>query len=398
MTDYRVAAVIPTLNGGAGFARVLDALRRQEGVGELELVVIDSASDDGTVDTAKEYGAKVIEIDRDAFGHGKTRDAAVSETRSDVVLMTVQDAVLVGRHAVRNLALELARDATAAAVSARHLPRSDSDLYGAWVVWSHERAIAGERARAQVDREPSTPEARRARASVEDTCALVRREAWEQIRFRDVPFAEDLDFGLRAAADGWRILLSDAAAVVHSHCRGADYHMRRNAVDRVWVAPLTGDDSWVPTAAYGLGALATAVSVVSAELEEAADPSIGDSSSVVFSGYLFAVAARLEEKPQGRPPTAELAAINSLLRYDHGTQVGSRAEREVSAWLRDALVGMLRWPPLHEWAGSCRRVEARDGRDYVAKLTGSLIGRCAGDAIRIHDDASEVARRLTSGV
>ena len=48
-----ISIVIPVKNGGVDFARCLAAIERQRVDSEVEVVVVDSGSDDGSVDLAR---------------------------------------------------------------------------------------------------------------------------------------------------------------------------------------------------------------------------------------------------------------------------------------------------------------------------------------------------------
>src|SRR5207245_2788175 len=98
------------------------ALERQEGVRELELVVADSGSTDGTRERFAAAADVVLDIPAGEFGHGRTRNEAFAASSGEVVLMLVQDALLLGPYALRDLVQELLSDDRFAAVSARHVP------------------------------------------------------------------------------------------------------------------------------------------------------------------------------------------------------------------------------------------------------------------------------------
>ena len=67
-----VTVVLPTCNAGNRFRECAEILAKQS-ANIAEVLVIDSSSDDETVDIAKDYGFHVEVIAKPYFGHGKTR-------------------------------------------------------------------------------------------------------------------------------------------------------------------------------------------------------------------------------------------------------------------------------------------------------------------------------------
>src|SRR5205823_1624826 len=57
--------------------------------------------------------------------------------------------------------------------------------------------------------------------------ACYARACWEEIRFRDLPYAEDQAFGRDALAGGWLKAYQPRAAVLHAHDYGPVGFMRR---------------------------------------------------------------------------------------------------------------------------------------------------------------------------
>src|SRR5262245_30440919 len=88
-----VSIVIPTFNGGAAFERLLGALAAQQFSADVEVIVIDSSSTDGTVAAARRSGARVTSISQAEFHHARTRNHAIALARHELVLCTVQDAL-----------------------------------------------------------------------------------------------------------------------------------------------------------------------------------------------------------------------------------------------------------------------------------------------------------------
>ena len=89
MSGATASAVIPVKNGRRYLGELLSALE-QEGVDEI--LVIDSGSDDGSVQIARRSGATVLEIPPDAFGHGRTRNLGAERTSGELICFLTQDA------------------------------------------------------------------------------------------------------------------------------------------------------------------------------------------------------------------------------------------------------------------------------------------------------------------
>ena len=88
-----ISVVIPVKNGGADLARCLAGIAAQEVDEEVEVVVVDSGSTDGSPERARAAGAVVHEIPPEEFGHGRTRNLGVELARGETVVFTSQDAV-----------------------------------------------------------------------------------------------------------------------------------------------------------------------------------------------------------------------------------------------------------------------------------------------------------------
>ena len=381
-----VSVLIPTLDAGPTFERVLAAISAQEGFEDVDLVVVDSGSVDGTPEAARRVGARVLSISREEFGHGRTRNYAAECSTGSVLVLLVQDALLLGRRALRELVDDLLMDEAAAAVSARQVPRSDADLYGAFVIHNHYQTLWGSNG------PPLSPSAAmRAAATVDDVCAAVRREAWEEIRFADVGFAEDLDFGIRALERGWTLRLSHRAAVAHSHTRAAGYHLRRSVADRLYVAPLVDDRAVSRASTVAMEELLAAAGLCLQELAGAFSAVPADSAPLAI--HVSRIRALLEAGAPRIAPSGELEETASLI---DGDASGPVAKRVVSD-LRHALIRMLESDAIERFAAAHRHVSTGEATDFTAKAAATVVGRVIGDALRI-EPHEPVRRRLLAGV
>jgi len=120
----RISVIIPTLNAGASLEKLISMLLLQDNP-PLEIIIIDSSSSDNTVDIAKGCGAKTIQIPRQAFNHGKTRNHAAMEAEGDILVFMTQDAMPMNNTFLRTLTAPLTV-ADIAATFGRHIPGPDA--------------------------------------------------------------------------------------------------------------------------------------------------------------------------------------------------------------------------------------------------------------------------------
>lgn len=207
-----IALVVPTLNGGEGWAKCLAAIQRQSLQPDVKLV-IDSGSIDNTVEAAKSHGFTVQQIRKDEFDHGGTRQMAVERlVDTDIIVFMTQDAILAAHDSLDILVAALSRDGIAAAYG-RQLPHA-----GAKLIESHMRLF----------NYPDTSATR----SAEDIPALGIRAAFCSNSFaayrrkallglggfpnRQI-MIEDAIVAGKAILAGWKLAYVAEAAVFHSH-------------------------------------------------------------------------------------------------------------------------------------------------------------------------------------
>lgn len=207
-----ISIVIPTKNGADDLRACLDAIARQAVGEEVEVIVIDSGSTDGSAELARERGARVHVIPPEKFNHGGTRNLGAERARGDRLVFLSQDAHPVGEDWLAALVAPLDRDPGIAGVYGRQLPQADAKPPERYFL----DFLYGPEPRVQEAAEPSL-------LSMETTLfsnanAAIRRAAWEGFRFADdIIMSEDQDWSRRVLLDGWRIAYEPAAAVRHSH-------------------------------------------------------------------------------------------------------------------------------------------------------------------------------------
>ena len=87
----RISLIIPTFNAGPHIENLLSMLCAQD-TRPYEMIIVDSSSEDTTVEIARSFGARTMVIPRHAFNHGKTRNMAAMEAKGDILVFMTQDA------------------------------------------------------------------------------------------------------------------------------------------------------------------------------------------------------------------------------------------------------------------------------------------------------------------
>jgi GT2 family glycosyltransferase/glycosyltransferase involved in cell wall biosynthesis len=214
-----VSVAIPVLNGERYLEEVLAAVAAQELDDEVELVVIDSGSTDRSPEIARAAGATLIRIPPEEFGHGRTRNLAVLRSSGHLIAFLTQDATPAGPGW---LAAHLRSFTLAERVGVSfgpHLPRPDASpltkrLLGEFF---HDFSPDG------------APVLHRAGDTtyLSSNNLCLARAAWQEVPFRDIPFAEDQALGADLLAAGWVKVFNPDAVVVHSHDHGLVDGFRR---------------------------------------------------------------------------------------------------------------------------------------------------------------------------
>jgi len=226
------SVVIPTLDAGPEFAHTLAAVRAQAGVGEVELIVLDSESRDRTVELARNAGARVRRIVRATFNHGHTRNVGAALARGRFVAFLTQDALPANERWLAALVEAQEREAAAGAYS-RVVPRPRcSPLVDRQVrddlVYSRarqvKRATAAEIARL-------APLDRRILFHFNNVASCVRRDAFERAPFPVIDFGEDLAWGERVVRAGGTLVYEPESVVIHSHASSLAADRARHVAD-----------------------------------------------------------------------------------------------------------------------------------------------------------------------
>jgi rhamnosyltransferase len=206
-----ISVLIPVKDGGADLIRCLQAIAAQKVDDQVEVVVVDSGSSDGSADRARELGATVHDIPASEFVHGATRNLAARLSSGDVLVFTTQDAVPANDHWLARLVGALDGDDVVGAYG-RQLPHEDATppeqffldfMYGA---------------SPRIQRIGGIEELSFEQTLFSNVNSAIPRSVWEANPFRDdVTMSEDQEWSRRMLLAGHTIVYEPEAAVRHSH-------------------------------------------------------------------------------------------------------------------------------------------------------------------------------------
>jgi rhamnosyltransferase len=175
------------------------------------VLVVNSSSEDGTVEKAQELGAETLVIPRAEFNHGVTREVARSYLNTDIVGMMTPDAYLEDQHALDKLVVPLLAGHASVAY-ARQIPHEGADFFESfpreynYPSSSHIRGIE------------DLPRYGVYTFFCSDSCAVYDNRALESIGgFQETLLGEDTVAVAKLLRDGHKIAYVAEAVVKHSH-------------------------------------------------------------------------------------------------------------------------------------------------------------------------------------
>lgn len=208
----KLSVIIPTRNGQDSLCELLAGISIQT-LRPDEILVIDSASDDNTIDIAHEFGARVLRIELEAFDHGGTRSMAARMAEGDILVFLTQDVLPVSRQLLEKLVEPIQQSDEITASYARQLPSFDADE-----IASHLRSFnypSQSTVKSFDDRNRLGFET----VFLSNSCAAYRKHSLEAIDYfeSNLIFGEDSNAAGKLLEQDGKIAYAADAQVYHSH-------------------------------------------------------------------------------------------------------------------------------------------------------------------------------------
>jgi rhamnosyltransferase len=221
MTAPAVTVAVLTYNGEQYLDALLTAVEAQQYAGEVELLVIDSGSTDTTLEIVGRHPrVRLHEIPNSEFGHGRTRDLAARLATGEFVAYLTHDAVPASEHWLSGLVEPLVDDERIAAVVGKQVPRPDAPPVLKYDIQRVFERLGPDYGYTVVYDDGTLRDegARNAAAFYSDANSAARRSVLTgAVPYRDVPYAEDQQFGRDVLDAGLRKAYAPRGAVLHSN-------------------------------------------------------------------------------------------------------------------------------------------------------------------------------------
>jgi rhamnosyltransferase len=218
-----ISVVIRNRNEGASLRHVLHALSLQDT--PAEVILVDNASTDDSVRVARDFGATIVTLARDAFTYGRALNAGLQVASGEVCVILSAHSVPIGPRFLSDCAKPFAQDPRVAAVRCV-LARQLRDA----LRWMEPELLVGSVDVATVI----------AKGPLACGCAI-RRSVWEEIPFDEALEAnEDKLWALAALRRGHAIYSPSHAAFAYLKGIAPLELVRRDRRERVALFRATG--------------------------------------------------------------------------------------------------------------------------------------------------------------
>ncbi|MDE2589172.1 MAG: glycosyltransferase, partial [Patescibacteria group bacterium] len=243
-SKYNISVVIPTNSTKEQLYDLIKQIFLQRGLSGIELVLLNSGKDN--LSRLKDLGnVKIIDIPSNEFNHGRTRNLGISQATGDYIVVQTDDAIPINSYVYYDMCEKFSQEPKLVAVSARQVPRSDSDLVSQFTINQHYfyLKLTKDTIRSSDNFDKLNFQEKRRVAQIDDVCTCYKRDIIKKYQFKEIQYAEDLDLGIRLIKDGFKICQLYESAVIHSHNRPSVYHFKRGFIDSSWLVKLLNQDT-----------------------------------------------------------------------------------------------------------------------------------------------------------
>jgi len=207
MKKIDTSIILLTLNPGEKFKKVLKAIFNQT-YKDYEVILIDSSSTDNTLKYAKKYPIRIYRIQREDFGHGKTRNLGAKLAKGQYVVYLTQDAIPADNKWLVNLLVNL-KTTDVAGVFGRQVPHSTAtplDLFNYNEDYPNIKKII------------SIQNYKQSNVIYSDVNSAIKKSIILKYPYpENVIQSEDLSMAIDIIKHNYKLIYEPTATVIHSH-------------------------------------------------------------------------------------------------------------------------------------------------------------------------------------
>jgi GT2 family glycosyltransferase len=221
----RVSVIVPTFNGRKSIGQCLAALSNQDWNEEIEIIVVDDGSSDGTMEVVQSYPHAIL-LRQNNAGPAAARNRGALAAKGEVLVFTDDDCRPLPDF-VRRIVEPLRQET--GIVGAKGTYRSEqSSLIARFRQVEYEERYAIMKGYRHID-------------FIDTYAAAFRKDAFNSVGGFDEKMlaSEDVDLSFRLAASGQRMIFVPDAIVYHRHCESLRHYIRLKIRAAFWRLKMT---------------------------------------------------------------------------------------------------------------------------------------------------------------
>lgn len=221
-----ISVIIPVKNGEATLVKCLTAIKNQTIADNIEIIILDTQSTDTSLQIAKTFGAKTINILPSDFNHGLTRNLGTQCANGELVYFTVQDAYLAENNQLEKMAAHFTDEELQAVVGMQAVP-NDADKNPA--KWFKRFTAPFPEIRHFPPATPFkslSPKQQFELSNWDNVNAMYRKSALQKIPFFKTNLSEDWLWANAALHSGMKLVRDPSLLVYHYHHMFFSYAFR----------------------------------------------------------------------------------------------------------------------------------------------------------------------------
>lgn len=193
--------VIRAYNEEKHIGRLLEGIRQQT-IRDVEIILVDSGSTDGTVSVAESFGARIVRIPSDQFTFGRSLNLGIQAATRELIVVASAHVYPVYPDWLESLLRPFEDDRVALTYGKQRGPAtahfSEQQIYHQWY--------------------PDTSKPRQATAFCNNANAAIQKRLWERNPYDEqLTGLEDLAWAKWAREQGYEIAYVAEAEIIHVH-------------------------------------------------------------------------------------------------------------------------------------------------------------------------------------